>query len=137
MKIAYLIDYDLNSNSGVIQKIKQNALQWIEKGHEVYFVSSMIVYDAEQDMIFQAKPITFKFGRIRTAIGLLYNSYFIHKLLEKIEYDIVYMKYRLYGICTIIIMSKVIFREYVVENFSKDSVSKKLINIYKNEIKRK
>ena len=98
MKITYLIDYDLKSNSGVIQKIKQQAQQWKQKGHTVYFVSlkTMSVYDSGQNIIFQEKPLDVKFGRIGTAINLLYNSYFTYKLFEKIEVDLIYMRYRLY-----------------------------------------
>jgi len=98
MRIAYLIDYDLSSNSGVIQKIKQQASQWRQKGHIVYFVSpkTMSIYDADQNILFQEKPLSVKFGRVGTAINLLYNSYYAYKLFEKIEVDLIYMRYRLY-----------------------------------------
>ncbi len=98
MKIAYLIDYDLNANSGVIQKIKQQAFQWRQRGHRVYFVSpkTMSIYDADQNIIFQEKLLAVKFGRVGTAINLLYNSYYAYKLFEKIEVDLIYMRYRLY-----------------------------------------
>lgn len=98
MKIVYLIDYDLSRNSGVIQKIKQQASQWIRQGHIIYFVSpkTMSIYDADQNIIFKEKPLDVKFGRVGTAINLLYNSYFVYKLFEKIEFDLIYMRYRLY-----------------------------------------
>jgi len=35
MKIAYLIDYDINKTSGVVQKILQQSQKWIESGHTV------------------------------------------------------------------------------------------------------
>ncbi len=98
MKIAYLIDYNINDKSGVVQKIQQNISQWIVKGHTVYFVSlkTMAIYDAEQNIIFQEKSISVNFGRASTAINLLYNSYYAYKLFEKIDVDLIYMRYRLY-----------------------------------------
>jgi len=98
MKIAYLIDYDPCTNNGVMQKIYQQSLQWTKKDHTVYLVSTktMSVYDADQNIILQEKPLNVKLGRIGTAINLLYNSYFTYKLFENIEIDMIYMRYRLY-----------------------------------------
>ena len=98
MKIAYLIDYDLHTHSGVIQKIKEQSLQWTQKGHTVYFVSpkTMSVYDSDHNILFQEKPLNVKLGRVGTAINLLYNAYFTYKLFQKIEFDLIYMRYRLY-----------------------------------------
>lgn len=98
MTIAYLIDYNLYDNSGVIQKVKQQALQWNKEGHMVYFVSpkTMSIYDIDFNIIFQEKSLHFNLGRIGTAIKLLYNSYQAPKLFEQIEFDLIYMRYRLY-----------------------------------------
>ena len=98
MKIAYLIDYDPSINNGVMQKIYQQSGQWTKKGHIVYLVSTktMSVYDSDQNIILQEKPLNVKLGRIATAINLLYNSYFTYKLFEDIEIDMIYMRYRLY-----------------------------------------
>lgn len=98
MKIAYLIDYDINSNNGVIQKILQQSSQWVKKGHTVYFVSlkTMKIYDQNRNIIYEHNASTIKFGRVGTAINLLYSSFFAYKLLKKIDFDIIYMRYRLY-----------------------------------------
>ena len=46
MKIVYLINYDLNENSGVVQKIRQQSEFWKRFGNEVYFLSykNLFVY---------------------------------------------------------------------------------------------
>lgn len=98
MKIAYLIDYDINENSGVVQKILQQSSQWIEKGHTVYLVSlkSMCIYDNKRNILYKMKPLNINFARLGTALKLLYNSFFAYKLFKNIEVDIIYMRYRLY-----------------------------------------
>lgn len=98
MRIVYLVDYDLNQNSGVVQKIKQQAFEWVRQGHTVYFISTitMSIQDSDENILFQLKPLDIKFGRLGTAIKLLYRSLSTNKLLEKVDFDIVYMRYRLY-----------------------------------------
>lgn len=98
MTIVYLIDYNPIENSGVIQKIKQQSSQWIKYGHKVYLVSSktMAIYDKNYNIIVQNKPLNIRFGRVGTAIKLLYSSYAIYTLLKNIEFDLIYMRYRLY-----------------------------------------
>jgi glycosyltransferase involved in cell wall biosynthesis len=98
MKIAYLIDYDLNGNNGVIQKILQQSQKWVEAGHTVYYVSTktLTIYDNNKNIITKLKPLNFPLGRLGTALKLFYNSFFINKLLQNIDVDIIYMRYRLY-----------------------------------------
>jgi len=98
MKLVYLIDYDLSVNSGVVQKIKEQAKQWKENGHTVFFVSTitMSVYNHKYELIYSLKKLDFNFGKVGTAIKLLYSSYYLSKLLNKIEIDMIYMRYRLY-----------------------------------------
>lgn len=125
MTISYLIDYDLDDNSGVIQKIKQQSSQWKEKGHMVYFVSTktMSIYSIDSNIIFEKKPLDIKYGRFGTAVKLLYSSYNIYSLLEKIEFDLIYMRYRLY----MPFMSKVLKKyKVIMEINSDDTVEYKL-----------
>ena len=98
MTIAYLIDYNLNDNSGVIQKIKQQVYQWEKQGHKIYLVSpkTMSVYDINHNVIVEKKFLNLKLRRVGTALNLLYNAYGTHKLCEEIEFDMIYMRYRLY-----------------------------------------
>ena len=53
MKIVYLINYDLNQNSGVVQKIKQQSEFWKKFGHKVYFLSykNLTLYDSQYNVI--------------------------------------------------------------------------------------
>jgi len=98
MTIAYLIDYNPYDNSGVIQKIKQQSLQWTQKGYKVYLVSTqtMSIYDENYKIVFQQNSLNISLGRVGTAIKLFYKAYFIYALLHKIEFDLIYMRYRLY-----------------------------------------
>ena len=94
MKITYLINDDLHSNSGVIQKIKQQANQWTKKNHIVYFVSykTMSIYDAKYNLIYKESTLDIKLGKIGKGIKLLINAYNIKKLLKKIDFDFIYTR---------------------------------------------
>ncbi len=96
MKIAYLIDYDPGINSGVMQKIRQQSGQWRSKGHTVYLISTktMSIYDGEENILHRQKSLNLEFGKLGTALNLLYNAYYINVLMEKIDIDIIYMRYR-------------------------------------------
>jgi len=98
MTIAYIIDYDININSGVLQKIKQQVSVWNNLGKKVFLVSlkTMSIYNADYQLIYSAKKLNLNFGRVSTAINMLYNSYYIFKLLDKIDIDVIYMRYRPY-----------------------------------------
>lgn len=98
MKIAYVVDYDLNQNSGVIQKIKQQSREWNHQSHTVYLVSvkKMTIYDTNQNILLSQKALDINFGKIGTAMKLLYNSYSLNKLLSQIEVDCIYMRYQMY-----------------------------------------
>jgi len=98
MKIAYLIDSDPSVDTGVMQKIRQQSKCWVEKKHIVYLVSSktMSIYDSDENILYTQKFIDIKFGKIGTAINLLYNTYYMKSLIKKIDIDILYMRHRLY-----------------------------------------
>ncbi|MDO4729276.1 MAG: glycosyltransferase [Bacteroidota bacterium] len=98
MTICYLVDYDLNSNSGVVQKILQQSSFWSKSGYDFYLVSTktLAIYDKNKDEIFKIKPFDINFGRLSTALRVLYNSFFLIKLLDYIKFDILYMRYMLY-----------------------------------------
>lgn len=98
MKIVYLVDYDLNVNSGVLQKILQQSQKWVEFGHTVYYVSTktLTVYDGDKNIITKLKSLNLTLGRMGTALNIFYNSFFLTRLLQNIDFDIIYMRYRLY-----------------------------------------
>ncbi len=98
MKIAYLINYDINQNSGVVQKIKEQVKQWHKSGETVYIVSlkTMTIYDNDYKIIAQEKIKSIHLGRLGTAINLLLSIIGLNKLLKTIELDVLYMRYMLY-----------------------------------------
>jgi glycosyltransferase involved in cell wall biosynthesis len=99
MKIVYLINYDLNQNSGVVQKIKQQSEFWKKFGHEVYFLSykNLTLYDSQYNVIKKIdKLLNIKLGRIGTAINMLNNIIYIKELLKEMDFDLIYMRYQLY-----------------------------------------
>jgi hypothetical protein len=134
MTIVYLIDYNPIENSGVIQKIKQQSMQWRIKGHKVYLVSSktMSIYDENYNILFQDKFLDIGFGRVGTAMKLLYSSYAIYMLLKHIEFDLIYMRYRLY----MPFISKVLNNHKVIMEINSDDkleyrLHSRLTDIYK------
>lgn len=98
MRIVYLIHYNPVDNGGVVEKIKQQSSEWKRRGYIVYLVSSktMSIYNLDLDILFQNNTLEINFGRVGTALQLLYNAFYINKLLKNIEYDIIYMRYMLY-----------------------------------------
>ena len=94
MKIVYLINENLQSNSGVIQKIKAQVNQWTEYGHTVYLLSykTMCIYDSEYKVLYQEDTVNIKFGKIGKAIEQLRNYYLISKLIKKINFDFIYTR---------------------------------------------
>jgi len=98
MKIVYLINEDLHSNSGVIQKIKQQSMQWTKEGHILYFVSykTMSIYDAKYNIIHKEKNLNIKLGKIGTFIKLLSNAYRLKNLFKNIDFDIIYTRHPRY-----------------------------------------
>lgn len=120
MTIAYLIDYNLSDNNGVIQKIKQQAKEWSKSGHVVYFVAltTMRIYDKEYNILYQGESLELKLKRVGTAFNLLFNSFASHKLFEQINFDIIYMRYRLY----MPFINKVLKKEKVIMEINSDDL---------------
>jgi len=98
MTIAYLIDCDPHLNSGVMQKIEQQTQQWVLQGHTLYLISlkTMTVYNKEKNSLFKTKASQVRFGQIGTAIDLLHNAALAPALFDKISFDLIYTRYRLY-----------------------------------------
>jgi len=118
MTIAYLIDYDINSNSGVLTKIFQQSQQWILKGYTVYYVSTktLAIYDSNKNLMKQHKPLNINMKRVGTALKLLYSSYHLDRLLKNIDFDILYMRYMLF----MPFLSKVLKKHKVIMEINAD-----------------
>lgn len=98
MKILYLSDTDLDASTGVSQKILMQSNRWMSEGHEVRLVSldSLSLFSLKGERLTEPK-ITIKRRGWKIFVHLLLNSWRLRKVLQEIDYDIVYMRYRLYA----------------------------------------
>lgn len=98
MKILYLSDIDLDRSSGVAQKILMQSNQWVKEGHEVKLLSldSLSFFSLEGEKL-TISNITIKREGWKVFIHLHISSWRLKKILRDIDYDIVYMRYRLYS----------------------------------------
>ena len=126
MKIAYLVNYDININSGVVYKILQQTKQWSEYGHDVYIVSlkTLTMYDSKLDKIAKLQPLNFKFKKVGTFLNLLFNSFCIKKLIREINFDIVYMRYQLY----MPFFTKIFKKNTIVMEINSDDIAEYRLN---------
>jgi len=100
MKILYLINYNLNENSGVINKIRQQVCEW-KRNNSVYLfsISNFTLYDADFNIISKKENFPLflnRKGKIFTFLRLLYSSYKLPKIIQDIQFDMIYMRYLLY-----------------------------------------
>ena len=98
MKILYLSDTDLDRASGIAEKILMQSNQWANQGHEVVLVSleSLSLFSLSGERLTKPK-ISVKRRGWKIFVHLLLSSWRLKKILENIDYDIVYMRYRLYA----------------------------------------
>lgn len=98
MKILYLSDTDLDKTSGIAQKVLMQSDQWVTQGHEVVLVSleSLSLFSLTGERLTEAK-ISVKRRGWKIFVHLLLSSWRLQKILKDINYDIVYMRYRLYA----------------------------------------
>lgn len=98
MKILYLSDTDLDGASGIAQKILMQSNQWAKQGHEVVLVSleSLSLFSLNGERLTEPN-IDVKRKGWKIFVHLLLSSWRLKKILQDINYDIVYMRYRLYA----------------------------------------
>ncbi|MEN8147887.1 MAG: glycosyltransferase family 4 protein [Campylobacterota bacterium] len=98
MKMLYLADQDLDNESGVSQKICMQSKQWLAEGHQVTILSlqSLSFFSVDKQRL---SPPLIKIKRVkwRIFIHLLYSSWKLKDILKDVDFDIVYMRYRLYA----------------------------------------
>ena len=128
MKILYLINYDLNENSGVVNKIKQQVSIW-RKENRVYLFSikNLILYDDSFNIISQKQhglKILNKRGKLFTFIRLLSRSYRLESSIKNIDFDIIYMRYLLY----MPFLSQVIKKNRVIMEINSDDLLEYKLN---------
>ena len=97
MKILYLSNYQLENDSGVTQKIKMQMKHWANQKHEVIYLSltTLALYTSEgiktTESILMQKP-----GKLNILKSLFLGSFKLKKILNNIEFDVVYVRYKLY-----------------------------------------
>lgn len=99
MRILYLSDQDLDNNSGVAKKIIDQAKEWVKFGHDVSILSleTLSFFDLQQRVIKTDNSFSIKKrGQLFTFLRLFYSSYKLKNVLKEENFDIVYMRYRLY-----------------------------------------
>ncbi|UPT77641.1 glycosyltransferase family 4 protein [Sulfurovum sp. XGS-02] len=98
MKILYLSDTDLDGTSGVAQKILMQSNQWSKQGHHVSLVSleSLSFFSFQGERLTEPK-IDIKRRGWKIFVHLLLSTWRLKKILKTVDYDIVYMRYRLYS----------------------------------------
>ena len=98
MKILYLSDQDLDNESGVSQKICMQVRQWLASGHEVSVLSleSLSFFSVDKKRISPPK-VNIKRAGWKIFIHLIYSSWTLKSVLKDCDFDIVYMRYRLYS----------------------------------------
>ncbi len=128
MKILYLINYDLNENSGVVNKIKQQVSMWkIDNIVYLFSIKSLTLYDENFNPIynkFKIPNLLNKKGKFFTFSRLLYNSYKLSDAIEDLDIDIIYMRYILY----VPFLSKVLKRYKVIMEINSDDVLEYKLN---------
>jgi len=97
MKILYLVDIDFNQMSGVASKVCMQAKQWEKEGHTVILLStlSLSFFDLEGKRLSKPKILRNK-GKLSFIINVYKGSILLKYLLKDIDFDIVYMRYRIY-----------------------------------------
>lgn len=98
MKILYLADQDLDNETGVSQKISMQSKQWTIEGHQVTILSleSLSFFSVDKQRL-SAPLITIKRVKWKIFTHLLYSSWKLKEILKDVDFDIVYMRYRLYA----------------------------------------
>lgn len=98
MKILYLADQDLNNESGVSQKISMQSKQWIDEGNEVVILSleSLSYFSIDKQRL-TAPKVTIKRAKWKIFLHLISSSWKLRSVLKEVDFDIVYMRYRLYA----------------------------------------
>jgi len=98
VKILYLLDQDLDNNSGVSHKISIQTQEWLRQGHEVSIVSlqSLSFFSAYKIRLTPAKINISRRGW-KIFIHLVISTWKLKDICKELDFDIVYMRYRLYA----------------------------------------
>lgn len=130
MKILYILDQRIETGktSGIIHKIRDKVRFWSKNGYEVEVLSlyDFRRYDSKLDLIDESKAFNIEsHGRYFTLFRLFYSTFILLSFLKDKEYDLIYMRQRLYMPFTRRVLKK--FR--VIIEINTDDVSEwKVVN---------
>ncbi len=98
MKILYLSDTELDAMSGIAQKILMQSNEWQKLGHNITLLSleSLSFFSLRGERL-NEPMITVQRRGWKIFVHLILSTWRLNKILKKQEYDIVYMRYRLYA----------------------------------------
>lgn len=132
MNILYLIDESiLNSSiSGVVKKVKTQISFWMNEGHNVYIfsINDNILFDASFCIVAKYKNTNINLGKFGILYRLYHNSFYLNKVSQFVDIDIVYMRYMLY---TPFLSKFISTKRVIMEVNGNDMLEYKLSNIVK------
>jgi len=101
MKVLYIIDQSVEEGltSGIIQKIQGKIRYWDECGVTVELLSlyNFKLYSSELNLIDKSNSFKLKkHTKINTLIRLIFSTYKLKKHISHFDYDLFYMRTRLY-----------------------------------------
>lgn len=96
-----MIDQDIDSGTtaGIVHKVKDKISIWIDEGNEVQVLSlySFKLFDHKLELINDNYAFEInKHNKITTLFRLMYSSLLLLKNLNKFNFDLIYMRTRLY-----------------------------------------
>lgn len=97
MKILYLSNYQLENDNGVTQKMKMQMRHWVNQNHEVLYLSlnTLALYMSDGTKVIE-DTLIHKTGKLNILRSLFLGSFKLKKVLKNIEFDVVYVRYKLY-----------------------------------------
>jgi len=100
MKILFLADWNIEANSGVLDKIHAQVLQWSKNGHEIHlwFISAFTNQNAlpeglENVIVFEADTsYIFLHRKFRLFLGRAFAYRKIRKQIQRLKPDLIYYR---------------------------------------------
>ena len=98
MKILYLSDTELDITSGIAQKVLMQSNEWQKQGHDVTLLSleSLSFFSLNGERLTEVKN-HFQRRGWKIFVHLMWSTLRLNQLLKDKEFDVVYMRYRLYS----------------------------------------
>lgn len=99
MRIAYLLDWDITANSGVLNKVEMQVRMWEEAGHQVfvcftsYKTQKQFIIKTSNVRVFERPSLAgLYFNPVRTFVGKAISFFQVLQYLKKIKPDVLYFR---------------------------------------------